>query len=83
MAEAKSIGRVSSYFSNIGVAAIDLTGKLKVGDKIRVKGSTTDFIQTVDSIQIEHESVKEASKGDSVGIKVQDKVRINDLVYKA
>ncbi|MEK6933146.1 MAG: EF-Tu/IF-2/RF-3 family GTPase [Nanoarchaeota archaeon] len=82
MAKEKSIGKISSYFSNIGVAAIDLTGKLKVGDIIRIKGNTTDFTQEVSSMQIEHKQVKEANKGDSVGIKVDDKVRINDLVYK-
>ena len=83
MAEEKPIGKVSSYFSHIGVAAIELKDKLKVGDKIRIKGSTTDLTQTVSSMQIEHDSVKEAKKGDSVGIKVNDKVRPNDLVYKA
>ncbi|AJF62375.1 MAG: Translation elongation factor-like protein [archaeon GW2011_AR20] len=82
MAEPKPIGRVSSYFSHIGVAAIELTDKLKVGDKIRIKGATTDLTQTVDSMQIEHKLVKEAKKKDSVGIKVNDKVRPNDLVYK-
>ncbi|MEK6841466.1 MAG: EF-Tu/IF-2/RF-3 family GTPase [Nanoarchaeota archaeon] len=82
MAEPKPIGKVSSYFSHIGVAAIELTDKLKVGDKIRIKGSTTDLTQEVTSMQIEHKPVKEAKKKDSVGIKVNDKVRPNDLVYK-
>ena len=82
MAKEKSIGKVSSYFSHIEVAAIDLTGKLKVGDTIRIKGNTTDFTQEVGSMQVEHKQVKEAGKGDSVGIKVDDKVRVNDLVYK-
>ena len=83
MAEPKAIGKVISYYSHISVAAIDLTGKLKVGDEIRIKGSTTDFTQVVDSMQIEHKPVKSAGKGDSIGIKVQDKVRVNDLIYKA
>ena len=83
MVEPKIIGKVSSYFSNIGVAAIDLTNKLKIGDKIRIKGNTTDLTQEVTSIQIEHKAVKEAKKGDSIGIKVDDKVRPNDMVYKA
>jgi translation initiation factor IF-2 len=83
MAESKPIGKVSSYFSHIGVAAVELTDKLKVGEKIRIKGNTTDLTQTVSSMQIEHKTVKEAKKGDSVGIKVDDKVRPNDLVYKA
>ncbi|GBE19515.1 elongation factor Tu domain 2 [archaeon BMS3Abin17] len=79
----KEIGRVSSYFSHVGVAAIKLSGKLKVGDKIHVKGHTSDFEVKVDSIQIERDEVKEAKKGDHVGIKVPDKVRPNDAVFLA
>ena len=82
MAEPKPIGKVMTYYSKIGVAAIDLTGALKVGDKVRFKGHTTDFTQTIDSMQIEHKSVKSAKKGDSVGIKIDDKVRPNDMLYK-
>ena len=80
MAE-KEIGAVSSYFSHVEVAAIKLTGKLKVGDKIHIKGHTTDFEIKVGSIQIEKESDKEAKKGDHIGIKVPDKVRPNDKVF--
>jgi len=83
MAEPKSIGKVIHYYDGLGVAAIDLTDKLKIGDKIRIKGSTTDFTQEVKSMQVEHELVKQAGKGDSIGIKVDEKVRQNDLVYKA
>ena len=83
MAEPKPIGKVMSYYSKIGVAAIDLTDKLKLGEQVRFKGATTDFTQAVSSMQIEHKAVKEAKKGDSVGIKVEDKVRPNDMVYKA
>ena len=72
-----------SYYSKMGVAAIDLTDKLKLGEQVRFKGATTDFTQAVSSMQIEHKAVKEAKKGDSVGIKVEDKVRPNDMVYKA
>lgn len=81
MAE-KKIGTVMSYYSQIGVAAIELEGPLKIGDKVKIKGSTTDFEQTVDSMQIEHKKVSEAKKGASIGIKVKDKVRPNDAVYK-
>lgn len=82
MAE-KEIGKVISYYSNINVAAIELTkGDLKVGDKIKFKGATTDFEQKVDSMQIEHQPVKKAEKGKSVGIKIKDKVRPNDSVLK-
>ena len=77
----KEIGRVSSYFSHVGVAAIQLSGKLKVGDKIHVKGHTTDFEVGIDSIQIERKDVKEAKKGNHIGIKVPEKVRPNDRVF--
>ena len=76
----KEIGKVSTFFSHVSVAAIKLSDKLKVGDKIHIKGFTTDIEQKVDSIQIENTSVKEAKKGDHVGIKVKDKVRPNDSV---
>ena len=79
---AKEIGKVFAYYSNIGVAAIKLSGALKVGDTIAIKGHTTDITQRAESIQIEHEKVKEAKKGDEVGIKVKDRVRPNDVVYK-
>jgi translation elongation factor EF-1alpha len=79
----EEIGKVASYFSKIGVAAIDITkGTLKVGDKIHIKGHTTDIEQNVDSIQIEHQSVPEAKPGDSIGIKVKDRVRDHDVVFK-
>ncbi len=79
----KEIGRVSSYFSHVEVAAIQLSGKLKVGDKVHIKGHTTDFEVSVDGIQIERKDVKEAKKGDHIGIKVPDKVRPNDAVFLA
>ncbi len=82
MAE-KEIGKVSSYFSHVGVAAIKLSAGLKVGDKIHVKGNTTDFEEKVKSMQIEKKSVKKAKKGDHIGIKVSEKVRPNDTVFLA
>ncbi len=82
MEQEKEIGEVFSYYNNIGVIAVKLKDKLKAGDKIRIKGSTTDFEQVVESMQIEHEIVKEAKKGTQVGIKVMDKARKNDKVYK-
>jgi len=79
----KEIGRVMHYYTKLGVAAIDLTsGDLKVGDEIHILGHTTDFNQRVDSMQIEHQSISEAKKGDSIGIKVKEHVRENDVVYK-
>ncbi|HIE10812.1 MAG TPA: hypothetical protein EYP62_04305 [Kiritimatiellae bacterium] len=76
------IGRVTHYFGKIGVAAIELSDALAVGDTIHVKGHTTDFTTTVESMQIEHQSVQSAGKGDVVGIKVPDHAREHDRVYK-
>ena len=76
------VGKVAHYFSKIGVAVIELKKPLKVGDTIALKGPNTDFEQEVDSMQIEHESVKEAKAGQSIGLKVTDRVRETDMVYK-
>jgi putative protease len=82
MAEHK-IGVVTHYFGKIGVAALDITdGELKVGDTIHIKGHTSDFTQTVESMQVEHQSVDVARKGDEVGLKTAEYVRENDAVYK-
>ena len=80
-AEGKEIGVVSGFFSHVGVAAIKLKAPLKVGDKIRIKGHTTDFEEKVASMQIENKAVKEAKKGDHIGIKVKEKVRPNDKIF--
>ncbi len=77
----KEIGKISGYFSHVSVAAIKLSDRLKVGSKIHIKGSTTDFEQNVESIQIDRKEVSEAKKGDHVGIKVSEKVRPNDKVF--
>ena len=80
--EGKLIGKVTHYFGNIGVVVLELTDTLKVGDTIRIVGGTTDFTQTVDSMEIEHKKVEEAKKGDSIGLKVSQKVREGYKVYK-
>jgi putative protease len=80
--EGKLIGRVTHYFSKIGVAVIELSDTLKVGDTIRIVGGTTDFTQKVESMEIEHKKVEEAKKGDSVGLEVSQKVREGYKVYK-
>ena len=81
--EEEKIGLVSNYFSKISVAAVEITdGTVSVGDRLHFLGHTTDFESTVHSMQIEHKSVTEAKKGDSVGIKVPEKVREGDKVYK-
>ena len=76
------IGKVSDFFSRPVVAGITLTGVLKVGDKIHIKGHTTDLELTVNSMQINNINVTEAKPGDGVGIKVTDRVRPGDAVYK-
>jgi len=80
--EGKLIGNRHFYFSKIGVAVIELSDTLKVGDTIRIVGGATDFTQTIESMEIEHEKVKEAATGDSVGLKVNQKVREGYKVYK-
>lgn len=77
----KEIGRVTHFFDKVGVAVVEVGKALNVGDKIRIKGMTTDFEQLIDSMQIEHEQIKKAKKGDAIGMKVKDRVRPNDLVY--
>jgi len=78
----EKIGIVEDYFAKISVIAIKLESDLNAGDRIHIKGHTTDFIQTVDSMQIEHQNVTFAKKGDSVGIKVEQRCRKGDVVYK-
>ena len=80
--EGKLIGKITHYFGNIGVAVIELSGTLKVGDTIRIVGGETDFEQNVESMEIEHEKVKEGKKGKSVGLKVDQKVHEGYKVYK-
>ena len=76
------IGSISNYFSNISVVAFEIeSGKLKVCDTVHIKGYTTDITETVSSIQIEHELIETAKKGDDIGIKVSQKVRGGDKVF--
>lgn len=78
----EKVGTVSHFFSKINVAVVELTAPLRVGETIAIRGMTTNFEQTVDSMQIEHEAVNEAKKGDSIGLKVKDRVREGDIVYR-
>lgn len=79
----KPIGKISHYFGNIKVAVIELFGALKVGDVIRiVGGEKTDFTQPIKSLEVEHEKIEKAKKGESAGLKVKEKVREGYLVYK-
>ncbi len=79
--EEKLIGKITHYFGKISVAIVELSRVLKVGDRVHIKGHSTDFEQDISSIQIEHEDVKKAKKGDAVGIKVDEIVREGDEVY--
>jgi len=77
------IGEVSHYFNKIGVAAIKIiSGQLKKGDIIHIKGHTTDFTEEIGSMQIEHQPVEVANTGDEIGIKVDNVVREGDEVFK-
>jgi U32 family peptidase len=77
----KLVGEVFIFFSKAEVAAIKLSGDLSAGDKIHIKGHTTDFEQKVSSMQIEGKNLQKAKKGEQAGIKVSEKVRPNDKVY--
>lgn len=81
MAEEKEIGKITHYFGKISVGIIELKDTLKVGDKVHIKGNSTDFEQEVTSIQIEHEDVPEAKAGNSIGVKVNEQVKEGDIVY--
>jgi putative protease len=78
----EEVGKVTHYFSKIGVAAVVLSKPLKKGDRIRVKGHTTDFEQLVDSMEIDKKQVESAMPGDLVGIKVIERVRKKDVIYR-
>jgi len=76
------IGKVTDFFVKPVVAGIELSGILRIGDKIHIKGSTTDMQLTVESMQIEHANISEGKSGDLIGVKVSDRVRRGDTVYK-
>lgn len=79
----EEIGKVTGFFAKVGAAIIDITnGSLKVGETVRIKGHTTDLEQVVESMQIEHQSIQEATQGQTIGLKVKDRVRRHDAVYK-
>ena len=81
--EEKEIGYVSNYFRKLSVASVEITsGGVSVGDTLHFKGHTTDFKLVVSSMQIEHKSVTEVKQGDYIGLKVSEKVRKGDKVYK-
>ena len=77
----KKIGTVTHYYDQISVAIIKLETGLKIGDAIKFQGKTTDLTQTVNSIQVDHQDIQEAKKGDEVGVKVDQPVKVKDQVY--
>ena len=82
MVEKKQIGKITHYFAKIGVAVVELSAEVRVGDKIRVDGATTSFVQVIDSMEIDNKRVETATVGQSIGLKVKEKVRPHDTVYK-
>ncbi|RLI46236.1 translation elongation factor-like protein [Candidatus Bathyarchaeota archaeon] len=80
--ELQEVGKVTHFFARISVAVVELKAPISVGDRIIIKGPTTNLEQTVESMEIEHEKVARAEAGQSIGLKVNDRVRENDVVYK-
>ena len=78
----EEIGTVSHYFGHLSVAAVALTQPLAIGERIHIKGHTTDLVQTVGSMEVDHSGVERAAPGDDVAIKVDDHVREHDLIYR-
>jgi putative protease len=76
------VGTISHIYKKIGVAIVDLSEPLQVGDTIHISGHHTDLTQKVDSIQIEHQDVQRAERGQSIGVRVSGEVREHDLVFK-
>jgi putative protease len=76
------VGKITDFFAKPVVAGIELSGTLKIGDKIHIKGSTTDMEMAIESMQVERVNITEGKAGDLVGIKVPDRVRRGDKVYK-
>lgn len=81
MAEVQ-VGKVTHYYNKIGVAIVALIAPIKVGDIIKISGHDKEFTQKVTSIQIEHQQIQEAKKGDQIGLKVDQPVKEKDLVYR-
>ncbi|MHC1599373.1 MAG: translation elongation factor-like protein [Candidatus Methanospirareceae archaeon] len=82
MAEKKLIGKITHYFSKISVAVVELSDDITVGEKISVEGATTSFEQVIDSMEIDNKKVETATAGQSIGLKVKERVRLHDSVYK-
>lgn len=81
MAQTK-VGSITHYYDRIGVAVVEVLAPIKVGDRIKIKGHEREFEQEIASMQIEHENIKKAKKGDNVGLKIEQPVKKGDEVYK-
>jgi putative protease len=79
--EAEAIGRVTHYYSHLSVAAVSLDAPLRAGDRVHIRGHTTDLVQPVESMEVEHQPVERAGPGDDVAIKVTDHVREHDRLF--
>ena len=80
--EKKLVGKVTHYFTKIGVGVVELSDEVRVGDSISIEGATTNLQQTIESMEIEHEKVEVARAGQSIGLRTNQRVREGDLVYK-
>jgi len=80
--EYTKVGRIEHFYSKASVAVVEILATLKKGDKILIRGSTTNLSQIVDSMETEHKQLMEAHAGERVGLKVAERVRENDIVYK-
>ena len=78
----EQIGKIIHYYDKIGVGVVRLDGGLKVGDAIHVKGKISDFEQTAESMQLDHKDVGSAKKGEEVAMKLKEKAKEGDIVYK-
>ena len=82
LASEKEVGKVTHFYDKISVVVVELSGNLRVGDKVHIQGAHDDFEQVVESMQLEHKDVKEGKKGEAVAIKVDQPVHKNDKVFK-
>ena len=82
MTEKKLIGKITHYFSKIGVVVVELSDDITIGDRIRIEGATTSFEQVVESMEMDNTKVETATRGQAIGLKVKEKVRLHDAVYK-
>lgn len=78
----EQVGKIIHYYGKIGVAVVRLEAPLRVGDMIHVKGKTTDFEQAVESMQLNHENVESGKKGEEAAVKLAEKAKEGDAVYK-